>query len=94
MICDNCKLESGPLSYDIEYDGCLCDKCRRALKMEIKPRPCPFCGLRHFSDVVGSGSVSNFVYYVQCENCGARGPLSPTYNDAVSDWNIPARGKE
>lgn len=94
MICNHCGLESGPLCYDVEFGGCLCEKCRRALKMEIKPRACPFCGLSSFVEVVSSGPNSNIVYYVRCAECGARGPLSSHHNDAVSDWNAARRPRE
>lgn len=94
MICEKCREEKGPLSYDVEYGGCLCEQCRRALNMNIKARSCPFCGLKNHTEVISTGPNSNIVYYVRCSNCGARGPLSSRYNDAVSDWNIAARVRE
>jgi Lar family restriction alleviation protein len=54
-----------------------CDACG-------KPRPCPFCG----SEIGPSGRrIRAGIRAVQCDECGAEGPLSKTEAEALAHWN-------
>ena len=58
----------------------------------VKRHNCPFCynrpvveSLLKFSSIKGEGQKPH--YWVQCPECGVRGPVSKTINDSVVNWN-------
>ncbi len=57
--------------------------------------PCPFCGgnvltfTRQSIAVGGRHDGQHWVVF--CEKCGAKGPLSPTRDEAAEEWNKPAK---
>ncbi len=57
--------------------------------------PCPFCGgnvltfTRQSIAVGGRHDGQHWVVF--CEKCGAKGPLSPTRDEAADGWNRPAK---
>ena len=57
--------------------------------------PCPFCGgnvltfTRQSIAVGGRHDGQHWVVF--CEKCGAKGPLSPTRDEAADGWNKPAK---
>jgi Lar family restriction alleviation protein len=50
--------------------------------------PCPFCASRDVSPI---GSRDRPFYVVECGECEATGPLSPSYDGAVDMWNFRAK---
>ena len=59
-----------------------------------KMKPCPFCGearllktVRMFFDKILR--ISD--YFVECQQCGARGPAGTTKRMAVISWNRRAK---
>ena len=56
--------------------------------------PCPFCGgnVLTFSrqSIAVGGRHDGQHWVVFCEKCGAKGPLSPTKDEAANRWNKPA----
>lgn len=56
--------------------------------------PCPFCGgnVLTFSrqSIAVGGRHDGQHWVVFCEKCGAKGPLSPTKDEAAEGWNKPA----
>lgn len=78
----------------------------RKSKEELKP--CPFCGNKTllFKDVHNSWFWQKYVFYIECEKCHARGPLTPSecedwdHSNADEKWNRrselaqPKGGKE
>lgn len=55
----------------------------------LDPVPCPFCSSKHVIPKTVDVNI-----YVLCKDCGARGPLAKTHDDAIILWNkgspIPA----
>lgn len=50
-----------------------------------KLKPCPFCGhIAKSSDAVQSDIGQ---WWVECKDCGARGPVIPWELDAIMAWN-------
>ncbi len=57
-----------------------------------RPKPCPF---KHKGDlntnvfVRGEGNIADETryYVVECGGCGAQGPASLTYEEAIESWN-------
>ena len=56
--------------------------------------PCPFCGgnVLTFSrqSIAVGGRHDGQHWVVFCEKCGAKGPLSPTKDEAAEMWNKPS----
>ena len=56
--------------------------------------PCPFCGgnVLTFSrqSIAVGGRHDGQHWVVFCEKCGAKGPLSPTKDEAAEGWNKPS----
>ena len=56
--------------------------------------PCPFCGgnVMTFSrqSIAVGGRHDGQHWVVFCEKCGAKGPLSPTKDEAAEMWNKPS----
>jgi hypothetical protein len=54
----------------------------------VKPSTCWHCGPRGYvriSDVLMTGG--DYHYLVLCMECGSRGPLKPTKDEAIIAWN-------
>ena len=52
--------------------------------------PCPFCGDRSRLELVRCEPAEDdddFVYRVNCQNCGALGPNDKTAGDALCIWD-------
>ena len=47
------------------------------------PKPCPFCAEKNVSLEKGRENK----VHLECENCGARGPLCASWEHAVEVWN-------
>ncbi len=62
--------------------------------MECKP--CPFCGVhnayfekdgRPAPTPIVTHDEKKGIRYIECENCGARGPITDTWLNAHKHWN-------
>ena len=53
--------------------------------MELE-KPCPFCQ-ESSGAIVKSAPHAVGGVQVECENCGARGPIYDTDKDAIKGWN-------
>lgn len=63
---------------------------------EISPAPCPWCGghtvIEDGYKIAGWRQYSwNGSHFVQCEECGARGPDLPTRLEARREWDLIAK---
>jgi len=56
-----------------------------AREKHAKKEVCPFCGW-HYSDLKRQQHLGE-AWWVQCCNCGARGPRRDNKKDAVQGWN-------
>jgi hypothetical protein len=54
---------------------------------------CPFCQT-HVIEVVASTPPAVEGYQAQCDNCGARGPIYPSKDEAVAGWELGINGAE
>jgi len=62
---------------------------------ETKLEPCPFCGApnpaMHPNDIAPGGAAmaidGSTAQYAHCDGCGAEGPQSFHYREAVANWN-------
>lgn len=54
--------------------------------MNLRLKPCPFCASRRVE-------VRYEEYHVECQDCGAQGPIAKTYSQAEELWNKRPSGK-
>ena len=61
-------------------------------------KQCPFCSwgapaalIKEDAGFTGINGDEVFNYYVQCEYCHARGPISITEKSAIRRWNLARR---
>lgn len=50
--------------------------------MELKP--CPFCGSENVNI---DADIDDYWYWVYCQECETRGPISTVGLDAIEAWN-------
>lgn len=55
--------------------------------MDIKLKPCPFCGGDAEIASVKSGIFRHAYYYVRCTMCGATSRVQETARKAERSWN-------
>lgn len=60
--------------------------------------PCPFCGCRHKSGMVGWDHATRMTgvrrYYYRCFSCGTLGPEAGSQAEALNAWNLRAPNTE
>jgi Lar family restriction alleviation protein len=54
------------------------------MKEELKA--CPFCGFEQV-ETTGARPLMQWYYYIYCNCCECRGPISPTKDRAAEAWN-------
>ena len=89
-FCELCGYDGGALSYDVEYNKCLCSACRHKLKAVFTSRRCPFCNGRDVSALYDDGGAYHFVF---CADCKAIGPAGDDKADAIRKWNDARRAR-
>ncbi len=59
------------------------------IKCPEKTLPCPWCKTTKKLEVVEEdwGFISNLLYYVICNGCGANGPTDHMEEKAIKKWN-------
>lgn len=58
----------------------------------MEPSPCPFCkSPEAFVYEVEDESAGCSIFHVECEACGARGPVSEYKDGSILHWNGAAR---
>lgn len=59
----------------------------------MDPRPCPFCKKSEaFVYEVEDETAGTSIFHVECESCGARGPVSEYKDGSLLNWNSAVRG--